>query len=333
MTNLITNTVLTLFKAGRTTKNTSGGWISGNAPCCHHRGERPDTRKRGGLMLTGEGFVWHCFNCGFKAGWQPGKLLSKNTKDLFLWMNLSEDEIKKLSLDALRQKDETFEIIPNLNFDLKELELPKDSLPIITWIEEGCEEPELLSVIEYIYSRGLTLHDYNWHWTPENGYRDRVLIPFYYEKQIVGWTGRKIENGKPKYLSSAQKSYVFNLDNQTHDRIYTIVVEGIFDAISIDGVAIMSNEPNEEQCIRINALDKEIIVVPDRDKAGAKLLEAAVKYGWNMSSPPWEPDVKDVADAVNRYGKLYTLATILHYKESNQIKIEIQKKKLEGINV
>ena len=107
---------------------------------------------------------------------------------------------------------------------------------------------------------------------------------------------------------------------------------GQFDAISINGVSIMHNDPSEVQCSRINSLSKEVIVVPDKDRAGAKMIQAALAHGWNVSLPPWENDIKDVADAVKRYGKIYTLATILHYKESNKIKIEILKKKLEGLN-
>ena len=61
------------------------------------------------------------------------------------------------------------------------------------------------------------------------------------------------------------------------------------------------------------------------------MLKAAIDNGWSVSMPPWDEDIKDVADAVKRYGRLYTLATILHYKESNEIKIQLLKKKLEAL--
>ena len=58
-------------------KQTPSGWIGFNAPCCVHNGDSADKRQRGGVMTSGEGgFQYHCFNCGFKAGWSPGKLLS-----------------------------------------------------------------------------------------------------------------------------------------------------------------------------------------------------------------------------------------------------------------
>jgi DNA primase len=146
---------------------------------------------------------------------------------------------------------------------------------------------------------------------------------------VVGWTGRKVTAGKPKYLTTAQPGYVFNLDRQRPTRQFVIVVEGQFDAIAIDGVAIMHNEPNTVQCARINALGREVIVVPDQDQAGAKLIKAALDNNWNISIPDWGAEIKDVADAVQHYGRLYTLTTILKYRESNSLKIEILKKQLE----
>jgi DNA primase len=173
---------------------------------------------------------------------------------------------------------------------------------------------------------------YDWHWTPENGYKDRVIVPFFHENVVVGWTGRKITEGKPKYLTTSQSGVVFNIDRQTDDRKFVIVVEGQFDAIAVDGVAIMHNEPNDTQIARINKLGKEAIVVPDNDKPGATMIKKALEAGWSVSLPDWGPDVKDVADAVKKFGRIYTLFTILQYREQGEIKIQLIKKKLEQKN-
>ena len=93
----------------------------------------------------------------------------------------------------------------------------------------------------------------------------------------------------------------------------------------------MTNEPNDAQIARLTALNKEIIVVPDKDRPGAKMLKSAITNGWSASLPPWGDDIKDVADAVKKYGRLYVLATILHYKVSGEIKINLMKKKLEAL--
>jgi len=316
-------------------KTTPSGWISVNAACCHNRGEGRDTKMRGGIMFSQDtNFTYHCFNCGFKCGYTLGHGLSNNTKSLFKWLGLPDSEISRLALMAMKAKDDIVDKnkpVKTISFKLETIELPEKSRPLQEWIKDDTEyNNKIIAIVEYLVNRGMDLEWYNWYWTPTLGYADRVLVPFYHEKRIVGYTGRKINDGKPKYLTKSQPGYVFNIDAQSYDRKYVIVTEGQFDAIAIDGVAIMHNEPNETQCARINSLNKTVIVVPDRDRAGAKLLKSALDNNWSISTPPWDKNVKDVADAVKKYGRLYTLYSILHYQVSNKIKIELIKKKLEN---
>ena len=325
--NLIQATIQAALPPKR--KVTPSGWESFNAVCCHHRGQKRDTRKRGGVMFNGDGFQYHCFNCNFKAGWTPGKLLSKNTRSLMSWLGLADTDIQKLGLEAIKHKDDQVLVSKPLSFDLELRQLPQNCKTFDEWVREGCEDQEFLAVVAYILDRGMDLSWYNWMWSDENGYRDRVIIPFYHDSKVVGWTGRKITDGKPKYLTTAQPGYVFNLDRQVDERRFVIVTEGQFDAIAIDGVAIMHNDPNETQIARINALGKEVVVVPDNDKPGCVLIDRAIEAGWSVSLPDWGNDVKDVADAVKKYGRIYTLFTILQYREHNQIKITMLKKKIE----
>jgi hypothetical protein len=329
--NEIQSTLLALLPPKR--KSTPSGWISFDAVCCHHNSTSRDTRKRGGILTNADGgFQYHCFNCQFKAGWTPGKLLSKNTKNLFTWLGLSDTDLGKLNLIALKIKDDQPISKKALNLELMEKPLPDDCLSINQWITEGCQDQDLIRVIEYLTNeRQMGWDWYNWHWSAAPGFKDRVIIPFYHDGKIVGYTGRKITDGKPKYLTDAQPGYVFNLDRQTHERKYVIVTEGQFDAIAIDGCAISHNSPNETQCMRLNALGREVIVVPDRDRPGAVMLKSAVENNWSASLPPWGDDVKDVADAVKKYGRLYVLTTILHYKVSGEINLHLLKRKLENI--
>jgi len=331
--NEILSAVLALLPPKR--KSTPSGWTSFNAVCCQHNSERVDTRQRGGIMTSPEGgFQYHCFNCNFKAGWSPGKLFSKNTKNLLRWLGMNDSDIGKLGIIALKLKDEQPITKKELVFELNEKSLPEMTLTLQQWAMSDLPqdiEQDLLKIFQYLDDRGMDLDWYPWHWSYSPGYRDRVLIPFYHQDRIVGYTGRKITPGKPKYLTDAQPGYVFNLDRQIKDRAFVIVVEGQFDAIAIDGCAIGHNEPSDVQIMRINALNREVIVVPDRDRPGAKMLQIAIEQGWTVSVPPWDESIKDVADAVKTYGRLYTLATILHYKETNEIKIQLLKKKLESL--
>jgi hypothetical protein len=50
--------------------------------------------------------------------------------------------------------------------------------------------------------------------------------------------------------------------------------------------------------------------------------------GYQVSLPNWEADIKDVNDAVVRYGKLPTLMSILQSATNSKIKIEMNRKKI-----
>ena len=132
-------------------KHTPSGWTSFNAPCCIHNGEKADTRARGGILMSGDGFQYHCFNCNFKAGWQPGKLFSKNTKSLLRWFGMPDTDIQKLSLHALKEKEDQPKPTKVLSFILEDRALPDDCLPIDQLVQEGCQEEDLLKVIDYIF--------------------------------------------------------------------------------------------------------------------------------------------------------------------------------------
>ena len=315
-------------------KQTPSGWLAFNAPCCEHNGTTPDTRQRGGLIANAdEGVSFHCFNCGFKTSWRNGRNLSFKMKKFMRWLNVPDDTITKLALQVLQTKTDetghkTFITLPK--FVSKEL--PAKSKPIHEWadykaLEPGGIDKDLFKVLEYIASRKLNLNDYDFYWTPESGYRDRLIIPFYYREKVVGYTARKVVESKVKYLSEQQPGYVFNIDEQTDDRKYVVAVEGPIDAIAIDGVALLGSEIKEQQTALLNSLGKHVIVVPDRDEAGQKLVYDAMESGWSVSMPDWSQDIGDVNDAVRKYGRLHTLYSIVKNAEESQLKIKLRMKK------
>jgi len=159
------------------------------------------------------------------------------------------------------------------------------------------------------------------HWV-----RPFVLVPFTYDNKLIGWTARFLDNKIPKYINHSQPGYVFGTDLQKTNWQHAIVVEGIFDALSINGLAVMHNAISDAQARLIRSLGREITVVPDQDKAGLELIDRAIELGWAVSIPEWPDGVKDVNDAVVKIGKLATLITIFQARETSKIKIELRKK-------
>jgi hypothetical protein len=320
--NLIIDTVNSYLPPKR--KVTPSGWISFNAVCCQHNGNSMDTRQRGGIMLK-DNVSYHCFNCGFKASWQPGRKLSVKFKKFLRWLNVSDDLITKCSIEAMRLEENTdYQSQRSVIPEFIDKALPLGAEPIASFLDNPPEE--LMLVLEYMLGRGLVLEDYPFYWTPEDGFNNRSIVPFYYQNRCVGYTARLIRDGKIKYISEQQPGYVFNLDRQIYDRKFVVVVEGPIDAICIDAVALTGSEVGPVQQMLINQLQREVIVVPDRDQAGSKLVEQALEFGWSVSFPEWGDGVKDINDACQKYGRLYTLYAIVQAKESNNLKIQLRAK-------
>jgi hypothetical protein len=309
-------------------KNSPSGWTSFNAPCCQHRGHSPDTRKRAGVRFD-HGIVYNCFNCKYTTGWQPGSPIGEKMKTLLRWMGASEDSIKEMVFEALKTEGDEYQpeqYQPKVEFTNKEL--PEDALPITEWANRSSSLiTTLYPVVEYIAERGFDPSDF--YWSPAPGYSDRVIIPFTWEGRIVGNTARKIRDGKPKYLSDQHPHFVFNFDRQTENQKYIFVCEGPFDALAVNGVALLTNEISDQQSIIINSLGAKVIVIPDQDKAGLVLFDRAAELDWAIAMPNWDNDVKDCADAVKKYGKLFVVVDAIMSAQQGAIKVNMAKKKME----
>jgi len=309
-------------------KQTPSGWISFNAVCCAHNGNNIDKRQRGGLKATEAGWSYHCFNCGYTASFILGRSVSFKARRLLSWMGVPDAEIEYLNLESLKHRsihgiledrNKTFNALAAIEFEERDLPPYAELL-----IDEG-------NYRDYVRNRAVPndfpvmvqMQNDGIHWT-----RPHVIIPFTYNDKIVGYTCRFLDNKTPKYISDSQPSYVFGTDLQKPEWEHAIVVEGIFDALCISGLAVMHNTISDGQARLIRSLGKQITVVPDMDKAGIELIDRAVELGWAVSIPDWPDHIKDVNNAVIEYGRLGALLAIMKARETSKIKIELRKKHL-----
>ena len=308
-------------------KRTASGWISFNAVCCEHNGENRDKRQRGGLKQNGEDWSYHCFNCGFKASFKLGRTLSFKARKLLNWFGVDQSVIQAINLESLKRKDMAQLVEDRAKPKVQHIEFNDVVMP---------EELRLLEetdtkYIEYLESRAVDPGDYPYMVSPNQKGRqaERIVIPYTYEDRLVGYTARYLDDRKPKFISEQQPGYVFGTDLQQEHWTQAIVVEGIFDALSLNCLALLHNDINDKQARLLKNLRKDITVVPDQDEAGLKLIDRAVGLGFAVSIPNWPDDIKDVNDAVKRYGRLGTLITIMTARETSKIKIELARKKLD----
>ena len=321
--------------------NSSNGWTSFNAVCCHHNGESADTRGRGGIITNANGSVsYSCFNCGFKANYTPGRHLNYKFRKFLSWLGASENEVRRLTIEAIRVRDlvapeQLEEVREEVKFNPREL--PPDAKTIsslATWYSIDNFDtvpPDLYQAIKYLNDRHVDIGKYEFYWTADTEYNmhKRVIVPFYWKRELIGYTARAFENNiKPKYFSQYDTNYVYNMDRQTPEKKFVIVTEGPFDAMAVDGIAILGNECSEVQADIIDSLGKEVIVVPDNDRAGSNLVDQAEEFGWSVSFPIWHENCKDINEAVLKFGRLFVLKAIIDGKETSRVRIKLKKKKL-----
>ena len=306
------------------------GWLSFNAVCCTHNGNSPDKRGRGGIKVTEQGWSYHCFNCSYTASFTMGRNVSFKARRLLTWMGVPDNEIEMLNLESLRHRNihgiledrqRVFNAVSAIEFEEFDdfppySEVVTPEFPLYWEYIRRRQVPEDFPIMTAIKNDGI-------HWV-----RPFVLVPFTYDNKVVGWTARFLDNKIPKYINHSQPGYVFGTDLQHADWNYVIVTEGIFDALSIGGLALMHNTVSDAQAKLIRSLGKEVIVVPDQDLPGMELVDRAVELGYSVSMPDWPDHIKDVNDAVIEYGRLGALLTIMQSRETSKIKIELRKKQL-----
>lgn len=323
-------------------KNRQGpaGWISFNCPACKAAGElREDDRGRGGIMFTPSGGItYNCFNCKTVARWEPGSQFSTKMKFVLKQLGISSELIRKMNFEAWRMKElvkvdenalaERYQKL-ELKFEVKKL--PNGAKSFNEWLLEDPMPAKCAEAIQYINNRSshlLTHYDFYWSPNRKNTMNERVIVPFIYKGDIVGYNARLFTDGRDRYYGNIPANYLFN--NQAlykNKRKYVLIVEGIFDALAIDGVAALGSTLSKEQRQWINESGLFPVVITDKDKGGQTLIDAAIEEKWSVSFPYWEEGVGDPAEAVEKYGRLFTIKSIIDNIETNKVAINVKRKR------
>ena len=310
-------------------KPSASGWISFNAVCCHHRGHKADRRSRGGIKFTNPvDFNYHCFNCSFKCGFTLGKRISVNLKQLMIWCGVDDIMIQKWSLESLQHKDlidytQVKKVKTRIKF--KTIALPDTFDPL------DIDNPLHKKYIDYLQGRGINYNEYPFLVSPSERGRqgNRIIIPYTQGNKIVGYISRYLDNRIPKYIKEQQTGYVFGIEFQKSNWTTCIVTEGIFDALSLNACAVTHDDISPEQAEVLASLNKPIIYVPHQDHTGLTAIDRALELGYRVSLPNWGPGVKDINEAVLKYGKVATLLSILQNATQSAIKIKLKRKSID----
>jgi hypothetical protein len=330
--NEIQSQVLSLLPLNRKLGPT--GWLLYSCPVCQLVGNhRRDVKNRGQAVFSRGGFVFYCHNCHFRSGWSPGLPIGHKVTMYLEALGAESEQIQKLKLAAMRITDlpeeEQITLIP----DLKPRKLPKGAKSFSYWASLPDPPEKFLQALHYLNDRNpLLLGKVDFYWTDNQvGRADgRIIIPLKFHNKIVGSSSRWFDgptDGRPKYVNDIPTGFMYNVEllNDPY-RKYVVLVEGALDAAVVDGIGILKNRVTDKQLLWLNEVDKKKIVLPDRDAAGGVMIDQAIEHGWMVSFPNWDSDIKDPEEATRRYGRVYTVNSILRNAVEGEMMIGVRRK-------
>jgi DNA primase len=163
-------------------------------------------------------------------------------------------------------------------------------------------------LIEYLINRSLDPLVLNAHFSLDPKFLNRVILPCSRDDKIIFWQARTIlADVKPRYLSPSvnKDAVLWGYDFLWGDQSKPLfITEGIFDAASINGVALLGSTLNESKLQILNRCRRRKIVVVDRDDRGSALAQLALENGWEITWPA--PGAADVNTSVQKFGVLLT---------------------------
>lgn len=286
----------------------NNGWHPLRCQVCNDHSERAAFIHDG--IYTGAS----CFNCGSKFKYEEGSGdLSSGAKRILEAYGIRRQELDELVGSAFFVKSNEPKIItleamkPTVNLFTPEVPLPPKSHPI-----GSAEHPELQApIIKYVHARALDPIALNVHFSLDLKYLNRVILPCMRDGKIIYWQARAITDQKPRYISAGtnKEAVLWGYDNLRgqHDQPL-FITEGILDAASVDGVALLGSQLNEAKLQILNRSRRTRVVVIDRDDNGSRLGQLALEHGWEITFPP---DGCDANKSLQQYGKLFTVWTLM----------------------
>jgi hypothetical protein len=279
------------------------GWVNCNCPYC-------DTKSTSfNLGFNPAGNYYHCWKS--KHNYPIRQVLST-------LLNVSESSIDNILMDYQGAGETLSE---KKTSKINYLELPTNTFTKAErkYLKSRDFDPKYLYKKYHIVGGGI---DGDWKF--------RIIIPVYYQGQLLSWTGRSIlSKGRLKQLDipryknlSIEKSIknikelFFNIDNCKSDTV--VLTEGAFDVLRFDGNAIcsMGTELTESQINLLASRFRKIFILFDNEP---EAQEKARIFGLQLSSIGIEVEI---VNAFEDFGKN-------DMGECSREEIEIIKKELE----
>lgn len=290
----------------------SSGFHKVLCPVCRDHGKKG---LRAGWKFDVGTTGYSCFNCGVSARHEEGQKLSKNMRNILEAFGITSSELGEFNYQNLVTDFFHVKVEKKVSFEPKVLELPshfyllKDAEITDKWADFAWS---------YLEDRNQDPTEYPYYMSKHKDWKGRIIIPEFKNDKMIFYQGRDLTGKKTdKYLSpSCEKQNIIHgfelLWNDLNSPLY--VVEGVFDALLIGGVSIFGNKMTVGQEHWLCSSYRQKVFIPDKwgyGKSGRQRIgDRCLELGWSLSLPDFGQDVKDISDAVKKYGRLYTCIEI-----------------------
>ncbi len=307
-----------------------GWWPILHQACDHGR-----KGARAAFKFEGDATTFHCFNCGLASKYDPleSPYLSKNMKQVMSDFFIPEEEYQAVVMQNLAKERGDSNSGAAVQ-EFKDLEPEEIELPPIFYPLEGASGSWAELARYYLREeRSVDPSSYPFMLARKSDqdflkkWHGRVIIPVYKDGKLIFFIGRDLTGKKQRKYESpsvSRDTVLYGYDKLYIDRDKPLyIVEGWFDAEAIDGVAIFGNELSETKIRILNKSPRTKVYIPDRYGDGLTGAEQALAAGWSISTP----DIgtcKDMSEAVQKYGKLYVLKTLVDNTTDDEFSATVQ---------
>jgi hypothetical protein len=265
-----------------------------------------DYKVRAGFKFDNGQIGFNCWNCGLSGRFEEysGKM-SGNFRKILTSHGVKTDEIDSVLNSAFfikekPQKAITLSTLSNINTETPPVKLPPKSIKLGSAGFESYQE----KILNYLLNRKVNVLKYPFYFSLEERFIDKVIIPFYRAGKLIYWQARSIDGADKKRYDNAaisRDAVMFNYDKLYANVNYPLIVtEGVFDALMLDGIALLGSKLTAAKEHVLKSSRRELIFVIDKDKVGKHLGLKAIENGWKITFLP--TGISDLNDCVQKVG-------------------------------
>lgn len=308
----------------------TGGPQNGWWPCyCEVCGDGSRTKgPRGGWLFQDEMAFYNCFNQGDCQGSYDPEREHHLSNGMYAALEAFGVPMKDYKLLSLKNKQEGGST--DKKVDIRRVPLNPIPVPSHFYLLSEADDDDIIAAKarEHLAWRNIKPEKYPFYLSTglanknegvrevalAKSLRNRLIIPAFRGDKLLYWQARDLDGkAKEKYLNPdiPRSNIIVGMDRLYEDvKAPLFVTEGIFDALHLNGVAVMENKLTSQQAELLKRSPRRKVIVPDRKGDSKKLAMDGISEGFGVSIPNWGGE-KDVDDAVRRYGRLYVAKSII----------------------